>query len=172
MTSPCNVTPPSGDTDPSPAGGCPFSGGGAATHGTLSRRSLLTYGLGALLTASGAARLAAPSASAKVTATPTPTPTPTVGPAPTIAGAPKWRHAVGDPRGSDIAKAVGRDKEGRFGLMFKNAPAFSPPDDVLTDLAGQMTDPRAPLHDVSDPTDGRDNYGTPAGYVYLGQFID
>ena len=37
-------------------------------------------------------------------------------------------HAVGNPRGSDIAVRAGRDKEARFGVMFKKLPAFSPPD--------------------------------------------
>jgi hypothetical protein len=177
MNASCGFTPPSTDdgNQPTPAGGCPFSGAGAADAGSLSRRSLLKYGIGALVTAPALARLGTGTANAaktaaKPAATPTPTPTPT--PAATIPGAPKWRHAVGDPRGSDIAKAVGRTKEGRFGVMFKQAPEFAPPDDLLVDLAGQMVDPRPPLHDVSDPTDGRDNYGIPAGYVYLGQFMD
>ena len=79
---------------------------------------------------------------------------------------------MGNPRGSDIAKAVGRTKEGRFGVMFKDLPAFAPSDDLLIQLANDMVDPRAPLKDVSDPTDGRDNYGMPAGYTYFGQFVD
>src|ERR1051326_957397 len=52
-----------------------------------------------------------------------------------------WRHAIGDPRGSDIAIAVGRDKEGRFGVLFKRQVAFAPDDDLLRRLAESMHDP-------------------------------
>ena len=60
-----------------------------------------------------------------------PTPVPAPGVSVPIGGLPKWSHAVGDPRGTDIAKAVGRTKEARFGVMFKRLPAFTPPDALL-----------------------------------------
>ncbi|MGH4022728.1 MAG: peroxidase family protein [Pseudonocardiaceae bacterium] len=74
-----------------------------------------------------------------------------------------WQHAIGDPRGSDIAVAVGRDKEGRFGVMFKKLAAFAPPDDLLRGLAEEMHDPGTP---------DLDNPDVPGGFTFLGQFID
>jgi Animal haem peroxidase len=91
---------------------------------------------------------------------------------PRIAGAPRSPHAVGDPRGSDIAVAAGRTKEGRFGVMFKSLPAFAPPDDLLVSLAADMVDPRPPLDDVKNSNDGFDNFNIPAGFIYVGQFTD
>ena len=82
-----------------------------------------------------------------------------------------WGHAVGDPRGSDIAVTSGRGAEARFGLMFKKLPAFAPPDDLLLGLATQMTDPREPGTDPST-SDEFDNFAVPAGFTFLGQFID
>lgn len=84
------------------------------------------------------------------------------GPA-TAGAAGPWKHAIGDPRGSDIAVKVGREKEGRFGLMFKRLDAFSPPDELLSELAATM----------AEPADGAfENPDMPAGFTYLGQFID
>jgi hypothetical protein len=81
---------------------------------------------------------------------------------PRTAGSP-WKHAVGDPRGSEIATKAGRDKEGRFGVMFKDTEPFTPPDDLLHSLAVVMSEPAgAPL----------DNPDIPAGFTFLGQFID
>jgi hypothetical protein len=81
-------------------------------------------------------------------------------------------HGASDARGSDIAVAAKRSTQGRFGLMFPGLPAFMPDDDLLVTLAGQMIDPRPPLVDVSLSADGFDNPYIPAGYTYLGQFID
>jgi hypothetical protein len=89
-----------------------------------------------------------------------------------VPGAARWQHAVGDPRGSDIAVAVGRGREGRFGLMFKKLPPFAPEDGLLINLAWQMVDPRLPAPDVSDAADAFDNHDIPAGFTFLGQFID
>jgi hypothetical protein len=74
-----------------------------------------------------------------------------------------WKHAVGDPRGSDIAVTSGRYKEARFGVMFKNLDGFSPPDALLRDLAAQMGEPTGATLDNPD---------IPAGDTFLGQFID
>jgi hypothetical protein len=82
------------------------------------------------------------------------------------------RHAVGDPRGIDIAVTSGRNAEARYGLMFKSLPAYTPPDDLLHDLAEQMVEARGPLGDVSNSDVAFDNPDLPAGYTYLGQFID
>jgi hypothetical protein len=144
-------------------GGCPFSG--AAGGPKVSRRSVLA-GLTALAltpvvggvslsggTGGGATAVAAGAAPTK-----------------------KRRAARGshsaDQRGMDIAVKAGRDKEARFGLMFKKLPSFNPPDALLTALAVQMNDGKPPLNDVKDSDVEFDNPGIPAGYVYLGQFID
>ena len=164
------------DAPPPSGGGCPYSGGGGEQQPpsrSFSRRSLLKYGLAALAVAPAFAGGRSQSFAAKAAKTAAgPTPVPAPGVSVPIGGTPKWSHAVGNPRGSDIAKAVGRTKEGRFGVMFKDLPPFAPSDDLLIQLANDMVDPRAPLKDVSDPTDGRENYAMPAGYTYFGQFVD
>ena len=83
----------------------------------------------------------------------------------------RWQHAVGNPRGSDIAVKVGRTAEGRFGVMFKRAPAFAPPDALLHDLAVSMVDARVAGQDPSN-RDAQDNPAITGGYTFLGQFID
>lgn len=77
-----------------------------------------------------------------------------------------WKHAAGDERGITVAAKKGRAVEGRFGVMFKDLPAHSPPDDLLRALAGRMGEPAS-----ADPFD-LDNPAITAGYTFLGQFID
>ena len=77
-----------------------------------------------------------------------------------------WKHGIAGTRGIDIAVKAGRDKEGRFGVMFKGAEAYQPPEDLLRNLAGQMGEPGA-----ANPAD-LDNGRIPAGFTFLGQFID
>ena len=55
--------------------------------------------------------------------------------------------------------------EGRFGRLFRNLPGFEPDDELLIRLAGQMVD------DTGDDPAG-DNKTIPAGFTYLGQFLD
>ncbi|GGN76176.1 myeloperoxidase [Actinoplanes lobatus] len=87
--------------------------------------------------------------------------------APDAPGAPNdWKHAGAGTRGSEIAVKAGRDKEGRFGIMFKNTEAYAPPEDLLRSLAAQMGEPTLP-----NPAD-LDNPRIPAGFTFLGQFID
>jgi hypothetical protein len=175
MTPACGITPePTDDDAPAPTGGgCPFSGNGGGAGGNgLSRRSFLKYGIGALASASalgGASVLTSGPAARAAKAVPATAAFPKNIP---LNGTPRWKHAVGDPRGIDIGTAVGRTRQGRFGLMFPQLKPFAPDDDLLAVLATQMTDSRDPLPDVSDPTDGRDNWDIPSGYVYYGQFID
>ena len=109
---------------------------------------------------------------------PTPTPAP-VAPAPAAAlanlkkgRALKGAHGVGDPRGYDIALRAGRDREARFGVMFKRLPAYNPPDALLTALAVKMNDGKAPRGDVKDSDVTFDIETIPAGYIYFGQFVD
>ncbi|HYS72985.1 MAG TPA: peroxidase family protein, partial [Thermoplasmata archaeon] len=59
--------------------------------------------------------------------------------------------------------------EGRFGRMFPNLPAFLPPDDALDALARAMVEPEP--KEGEDVTAG-DNPDIPAGFTYLGQFVD
>jgi hypothetical protein len=77
-----------------------------------------------------------------------------------------WKHATAWTRGSDIAVKAGRDKEGRFGIMFKHEAAYAPPDELIKSLAAQMGEPSGP--NVPD----FDNRRIPAGFTFLGQFID
>jgi Animal haem peroxidase len=60
---------------------------------------------------------------------------------------------------------VSRLHEGRFGRMFR-LPPFVPSDERIAEIAALM------LENVSGPTPELDNPAIPAGYTYLGQFID
>ena len=164
--------------------GCPFSGAAAAVaqeslaQTPVSRRRVLVgaAGLAAVPVLSG---IGAPTAAAQVVPTPVATPAPAPTPAASAALAKlkkgralKGAHGVGDPRGSDIALRFGRDREARFGVMFKRLPAYNPPDALLTALAVKMNDGKAPLNDVKDSDVAFDNETMPAGYIYFGQFVD
>jgi hypothetical protein len=62
--------------------------------------------------------------------------------------------------------------EGRFGRMFRRLPPMPPlPESELRALAEQMREPTAPSSWGGTP-ENLDNPGIPAGYTYLGQFID
>lgn len=82
------------------------------------------------------------------------------------------QHHLTAPRGSEIApRSVFLD--GRFGRMFRNLPSFVPPDDALDALGAQMleaADPGTSGDGEGDET--LDNPRIPAGYTYLGQFVD
>src|SRR5918997_146977 len=65
-----------------------------------------------------------------------------------------------------LLPAKRRALEGRFGLMFKNLPAFEPPDDLLEGLAAGMEEPG------DAPSSATDNPGIPSGFVLFGQFVD
>ncbi len=139
---------------------------GSAAYGGVSRRGVITGLVAGLATlpVAGQAQAAPKAPSPK---------TPAAGPSSSpVLSAARSGHGVGAPRGSDIAITAGRTKEGRFGVMFKKLPAFAPSDDLLADLAQQMVDRTPPLADVSLSNDGFDNPDIPAGYAYLGQFID
>lgn len=71
------------------------------------------------------------------------------------------RHATA-PRGREFApRSV--FLEGRFGRLFRNLPSFEPSAEVLERLGAEMLEPAAP-----EGLDGP----IPAGFTYLGQFID
>ncbi len=58
--------------------------------------------------------------------------------------------------------------EGRFGRMFRNLPPFEPDDNDLVALANLMVEPE----DLGDAEKKADNPSIPAGFTYLGQFLD
>lgn len=60
---------------------------------------------------------------------------------------------------------LSRQHEGRFGRMFR-LPPFVPSDRRIAEIAALMTE------NVQGPTPELDNPDIPAGYTYLGQFID
>jgi hypothetical protein len=77
--------------------------------------------------------------------------------------------------------------QGRFGRLFRNLPAFTPGADALAALAAAMLEPPEsdeggdgssagtsgyPPQPAQPESDPFDNPGVPAGYTYLGQFID
>jgi hypothetical protein len=151
--------------DQGSAGVCPFSG--ATTARGVGRRGFLAGALGvAMVPAVGGL---GGTARAEVVDPATGT---TAAPAPVDAPAELAAHAVGDPRGADIAVKADRKAEARFGLMFKELPAFAPTDGLLKWLAADMNDGKAPLSDVRDSDSAFDNPGIPAGYIYFGQFVD
>ncbi len=87
------------------------------------------------------------------------------------AGPGPWRHGGAlAQRGVDIATAAGREREGRFGLMFKELPPFTPPDEALSALAARMTDPDP--GGPPQPGDPLTNPAIPAGFTFFGQFVD
>jgi len=89
-------------------------------------------------------------------------------------------------RGADHV-AASSISEGRFGRMFRALPAADFPKEALDNLAEKMeagpetnpdTGQRAATPEKSDANpdvtepDDEENFGIPAGYTYLGQFID
>ena len=58
----------------------------------------------------------------------------------------------------------------RFGKMFPDAEPFRPDDEALTNLGTAMQDPVPPNPNQPDPS--QDNLTIPAGFTYLGQFVD
>jgi len=58
--------------------------------------------------------------------------------------------------------------EGRFGVMFKQLPAFAPSDELLTNLAKTMVEDQT----VDDSTHLNTSQVLFAGFTFIGQFID
>ena len=72
-------------------------------------------------------------------------------------------HGGGHPRGIDaVPRSVSH--EGRYGRLFRALPPFSPSDADLAALSDSMGDSPAGA--------AGDNPDIPAGYTYLGQFVD
>lgn len=147
-------------------GGCPFSGAGQERG--VARRGFLAGAL-AVAAAPVVGGIGAAHARERTTTPVVRTSARARGPATRAETA---AHAVGDPRGAEIAARIDRGLEARFGLMFKGLPPFAPPDGLLRSLASSMNDRKAPLSDVKDSDVAFDIPGIPAGYVYFGQFVD
>lgn len=87
------------------------------------------------------------------------------------------QHHVTRPRGADVAPHS-VFLEGRFGRLFRNLPAFDPPLDAegepLRALAESMREAVPEVQPESQwaPTREEVDSTIPAGYTYLGQFID
>ncbi len=62
--------------------------------------------------------------------------------------------------------------EGRFGRMFRNLPVFDQDEDSLKKLAATMFEPADTSTGDAGGASELDNPEIPAGYTYLGQFID
>lgn len=80
------------------------------------------------------------------------------------------QHHLTAPRGAELAPKS-MFLEGRYGRLFRNLPSFEPSDDSLAQLAAQMLEPEDPGDQGDDEDAGLDG-PIPAGYTYLGQFID
>lgn len=80
--------------------------------------------------------------------------------------------AGGEPGDIQVRVALGNDFLGpkRFGRMFPDATPFRPQDEALINLGRAMQDPVPPNPNQPDPT--QDNLTIPAGFTYLGQFVD
>ena len=62
--------------------------------------------------------------------------------------------------------------EGRFGRIFRTLPAAVHSSNALSALGAKMSAEREDPPEGEDKPDPEENMGMPAGYTYLGQFID
>jgi hypothetical protein len=76
---------------------------------------------------------------------------------------PHHGHAGRHPTRQFLDSLSGHDDPGKFGRMFPRLPALEVPDAELGQLAEAMRDNNAAA---------QDNAGIPAGFTYLGQFVD
>jgi len=89
---------------------------------------------------------------------------------------PLTNHGASPPRGLDRLSRSSVDR-GRYGRMFRHLPSYTPQDATLRKLAHSMepaTGP-APAPSAGSATAGLqpgENPEIPAGYVYVGQFVD
>ncbi len=72
-------------------------------------------------------------------------------------------HGVRGMSRASLQALAGNAEPGKFGLMFPHLPPLQADDDALFDLATAMKDRRGPEGD---------HPALPAGYTYLGQFVD
>ncbi len=78
-------------------------------------------------------------------------------------------HGVRGMKPSTLHSFDGIGDPGKFGVMFPNLLPLSASDDALAELAAAMLDK---LDAAGNPEPSGDNMNIPAGYTYLGQFID
>ena len=78
-------------------------------------------------------------------------------------------HGVRGMKRETLHSFNGIGDPGKFGVMFPNLLPLYADDDALFELAKAMRDQGAV---GADPDPGGDNENIPAGYTYLGQFID
>ncbi len=77
-------------------------------------------------------------------------------------------HGVRGMKPETLHSFSGIGDPGKFGLMFPNLVPLRVADDALADLADAMKDGAAD----KNPEKNGDNPNIPAGYTYLGQFVD
>ena len=81
-------------------------------------------------------------------------------------------HGASPPRGLDKVPQSSIDR-GRYGRMFRHLGAFSPDDDALRRLADSMGPyPTISVAEGGEALEPGENPDLPAGYTYLGQFVD
>jgi hypothetical protein len=83
-------------------------------------------------------------------------------------------HGTSSARGLD-APPSSRLFQGRFGRMFRNLPVFEVPEDKAIDELSALAKNMVKAAEQDKPLDAEDedqNPDIPAGYTYLGQFID
>jgi Animal haem peroxidase len=61
---------------------------------------------------------------------------------------------------------------GRFGRMFRSLPPFEPSEALIEQLAAEMREPDEPGGGGEDEASPFDNPAIPAGFTYVGQFLD
>ncbi|MBJ7328453.1 MAG: hypothetical protein JHC95_01060 [Solirubrobacteraceae bacterium] len=89
---------------------------------------------------------------------------------PTIAPLVGASHGTSSERGRERTPQSSTD-QGRFGRLFRTAPVFEVPRNELLELGSRMVAADTP--DVPDgQIDACENPAIPAGYTYLGQFLD
>jgi hypothetical protein len=77
----------------------------------------------------------------------------------------------GNVRGADVPRQSVLF-EGRFGRIFRALPPAEFSEDALIALGKAMVAPLEPTPTPETEVDNEENQGIPAGYTYLGQFID
>ena len=96
------------------------------------------------------------------------------GGAPPRPAAPTSNHGTTPPRGRDRVPRSSIER-GRYGRMFRHLRPYLPRDETLVRLAHSM-DPPMPVPGEPPPppgsVQGGENPEIPAGYVYVGQFVD
>ncbi len=86
-------------------------------------------------------------------------------------GGGRANHGGSPPRGEATVPRSSID-DGRYGRIFRRLAPFAPSDAVLAALADSMADEPTNPGQPPIPDAAHDNPDLPAGYTYLGQFVD